>query len=368
MSVGSDVLALGRLGVAGLAGLTDIVESMHGTIAKGPLPFGGRAETRTRGITRIVYQSIRGVTWLVGGSLEAVAPLLPAGAQPSPTREVVISALNGVLGDHLAATRSPLAIPMRLRELGTAARSSRVLVLVHGLCMNHAHWLRRGHHHGEALARELGFTPLVLDYNTGRHISTNGRELASHLDHLVETWPVPVEELVIVGHSMGGLVARSACHYGSDQRWMNRLSTLVFLGSPHHGAPLERAGNVLEGLLELSPYAAPLARLGSGRSAGITDLRFGNLLDEDWAAQHPRHRHDPRTPVPLPAHARCHAIAGTKNRLAGDGLVPVASALGQHADPAFALAFTASRVVENCSHFDLLDAPEVVEQMVTWLR
>ena len=367
MTVGSDVLALGRLGIAGLSALTDIVESMHGTIAASPLPFGGRPRTRTRGITRVVYQSIRGMTRLVGGGLDAIAPYVAAHAPPSPTRDVVISALDGVLGDHLAETGSPLAIPMRLRDLGHAP-SPRVLVLVHGLCMNHAQWLRHGRHHGEALAAALGFTPLVLDYNTGRHISTNGRELADRLDQLVATWPVPVEELVIVGHSMGGLVARSACHYGRDQRWMNRLSALVCLGSPHHGAPLERAGNVLEGLLELSPYVAPLARLGSGRSAGITDLRFGNLLDEDWGAQDRRHRHDPRTPVPLPAHVRCYAIAGTRNRLVGDGLVPVASALGQHADDAFALAFTDTCVLEGCTHFELLDAPAVVEKLVGWLR
>jgi hypothetical protein len=177
---------------------------------------------------------------------------------------------------------------------------------------------------------------------------------------------------------MGGLVTRSACHYGrvAGHRWLEQLSSLVFLGSPHHGAPLERAGNAFEGFLELSPYAAPLARLGSGRSAGITDLRFGNLIDEDWVTHDRRNHRDPRTPIPLPEHVACYAIAGTRGRrtgdvtdhLVGDGLVPVTSALGRHRDPRFALAFDGEHVVHECSHFDLLDSRAVFDQLVLWLR
>src|SRR4030095_10668393 len=134
------------------------------------------------------------------------------------------------------------------------------------------------------LARELGFTPLYLHYNSGRHISTNGREFADLMEALVGQWPVPVEELVIMGHSMGGLVTRSACYYSAlaGHDWLRRLRKLVFLGTPHHGAPLERGGNWIEILLGVSPSNAPFARLEKIRSAGITDLRYGNLLDEDW--------------------------------------------------------------------------------------
>jgi pimeloyl-ACP methyl ester carboxylesterase len=334
------------------------------------------ADTRTRGITRIVYRSIRSITRLVGGGLDLILPLVPD-PSPTPRGEALVSVLNGIIGDHLDATGNPLAIPMHFRR-GTAPATGRIVVLVHGLCMNHHQWLRQGHDHGEALSRSLGSTPVYLRYNTGRHVSTNGRELADRLERLVASWPVPVEEIAIVGHSMGGLVARSACHYGglAGHEWTRRLTALVFLGTPHHGAPLERAGNLLEGLLEISPYAAPLARVGGNRGAGIRDLRFGNLLDEDWSGRPRRDRRDPRTPVPLPAGVRCFAVAAARGQgpgavsdRRGDGLVPVDSALGRHRDPRFALAFPPAHqhVLYGAGHFDLLNAPAVVERLAAWL-
>ena len=117
--------------------------------------------------------------------------------------------------------------------------------------MNDLQWKRKGHDHGAALARDLAYTPVYLHYNSGLHISTNGRAFAELLEALVRLWPVPLTELVLIGHSMGGLVARSACHYGALARheWLRRLDKLVFLGTPHHGAPLERGGNWVDMLL-----------------------------------------------------------------------------------------------------------------------
>ena len=191
-------------------------------------------------------------------------------------------------------------------------------------------------------------TPLYLHYNSGRHVSQNGRELAPLLQRLVAHWPVPVEELVIVGHSMGGLVARSACHHAATegQAWLRRLTKLVFLGTPHHGAPLERGGRRIDLLLGLSPYVAPFARLGKARSAGITDLRFGNLQDADWVGRDRHAQHsDDRQPTPLPPDADTFVLAATlaerpgrvHSAVIGDGLVPLASALGEHRDDALAL-------------------------------
>ncbi|MBI5544743.1 MAG: alpha/beta hydrolase, partial [Deltaproteobacteria bacterium] len=161
--------------------------------------------------------------------------------------------------------------------------SGKVLVLVHGSSTSDLHWVRKGHDHGAALARDLGYTAIYLHYNTGLHISTNGRAFAEHLETLAQRWPVPIDELAIVGHSMGGLVARSACHVAtvSGQRWRTLLKKLVFLGSPHHGTLLERAGNILGAAIGLSSYSAAFASLGKLRSAGITDLRHGNVRDED---------------------------------------------------------------------------------------
>ena len=325
-------------------------------------------------------------------SLVRLAPLLGA-APPSPGRDLLIAVLNGVLGDRLEADGSPLAIPMRLRRHGRTLElergalataipgaSDRVVLLVHGLCMNDAGWSRDGHDHGAALERDLGRTVVALSYNTGRHVSTNGRDLARHLEALAASWPVPLAELSIVAHSMGGLVARSALHEGSraGHGWVRRLRGVVFLGTPHHGAPLERIGSFVEAALRVSPYSLPFARLGTVRSAGITDLRYGNVLDEDWEGLDRFARHgDRRRPVPLPLGVACSAVAGTKakrvgrigDRLLGDGLVPVASAVGRHRDPERTLRFPASRqlVVTRTGHFDLLSRPEVYAKLRGWL-
>ena len=243
--------------------------------------------------------------------------------------------------------------------------------------MNDLQWNRDGHDHGAALARDLGYTPVYLHYNTGRHVSTNGREFAALLEQLVAEWPAPLGELVIVGHSMGGLVARSACHYGEEARhaWRPKLKKLVCLGTPHHGAPLERGGSWVEAVLGVSRYSAPLARLGRIRSAGVTDLRFGSVLDEDWKG---RDRFvvgpDPRGGVELPTGVDCYAIAGTiavkaKANLPGDGLVPVPSALGYHEKQAMTLTFTKPHqwIAFATGHLDLLHRAEVYATLLRWL-
>ena len=388
-----DLRGVSRLTIAGIAGIVDLVEAMHRNIAS--VPVGRAPKGRTTGITGFVYRSIRGVVGVVEYSLDALlARLAPVLGRSStwPGREAVVSALNGVLGDYLATTRNPLAIEMAFRRGGAAMlddraamaealpdASGKVLVLVHGLCMNDLQWERAGHDHGAALARDLGFTPVYVHYNTGRHISENGRELADRLERLIRHWPVPVAELVVIGHSMGGLVARSACFYGELARheWRRRLDKIVFLGTPHHGAPLEKGGNWIDILLGVSRYSAPLARLGKIRSSGITDLRHGNLVDEDWKA---RDRFamsgDGRVAMPLPAGAACYTIAATTaeeedgvSALIGDGLVPLGSALGRHERAERALAFDASRqwVARGVHHLDLLSDAAVYARIEKWL-
>jgi pimeloyl-ACP methyl ester carboxylesterase len=215
-----------------------------------------------------------------------------------------------------------------------------------------------------------------LHYNTGVHVSTNGRAFAALLERLVAAWPRAVDEVAIVGHSMGGLVARSACHTAEAEgrAWRRKLRKLVCVASPHHGAPLERGGNWVDVLLGLSRYSAPLARLGMIRSAGVTDLRFGAVLDEHRDA---RGRfalgRDLRRELRLPAGVRCYAIAATRTRApgggryAGDGLVPVDSALGRHRNPALTLAFDDTWLGFGMGHFDLLDRTEVHAVLRAWL-
>jgi pimeloyl-ACP methyl ester carboxylesterase len=218
---------------------------------------------------------------------------------------------------------------------------------------------------------------VYVHYNSGLHISTNGHQLAALLEQLVAAWPVALDEIVLVGHSMGGLVARSACHAGdaAGHAWRPQLRALICLGSPHHGAPLERGGAWADLVLGLSRYSAPLARLGKIRSAGITDLRFGDVLDEHWHGfDRFAHRKDRRRPCPLPAGVQCYAIAATRGSEAGDlqasdGLVPVASALGLHAAPELTLVFPDAHrwIALETDHIGLLGAASVYEQLRSWL-
>jgi len=369
----SDLRGAGKLAVAGVVGLTHVVENLHHNIARARGPLGTVERSPMRGVSGLVYRSIRGVTRVVGGGLDlALGQLAPRLAEEpsSQRREAVLAALNGVLGDHLAATGNPLAIPMRLRRGSSALEltpaglreaiprpARRVVLMVHGLCRNDLQWRRKGHDHGAVLARaEPRATVLYLHYNTGRAIADNGAELAAILAALVPAWPVPLEEIAIVAHSMGGLVARSACAQAAAARhaWLRLLRSIVFLGTPHAGAPLERGGHWVDAVLDASPYTAAFAQLGRIRSAGITDLRHG--LD-----------------MPLPRGVACHAIAGSiarrageaRERLLGDGLVPLDSALGRGAGPSGADIFPAERqsITYATSHLGLLSSKRVCKMI-----
>jgi pimeloyl-ACP methyl ester carboxylesterase len=392
----ADVYGISRLAVEATLGLTDLIEATHAEIAYAPGLLGPPTRAATHGIAGLVYASIRTIARLIGSTADtALGPLIRFLGEPgsSPEREGMLATLNGILGDHLTASSNPLTIPMRMcrdgQPLDLAPSSltttipqprSSILLLVHGLCLNDLQWLRKRHDHGARLATDLGYTQVYLHYNTGLHISANGRAFADMIEILLEHWPVPVEKLVIVGHSMGGLVARSACHYGAlaGHTWLRQLQTIVFLGAPHHGATLERVGNWIHGILGTSPYTAAFARLGQIRSAGITDLRYGNLLDEDWAE---RDRFtqvgDQRQAVPLPEGVQCCTIAATigktvgdlPDQLLGDGLVPLGSALGYHMNPSLALRFPQSQrwIGYEMNHMDLLDRQDVYQQLVQWL-
>ena len=346
-----DLRGVGKLVVEATKGVTDLVQAVHGAIGGAP----------ARLFSAPVYGGIRGVTALVDSTLDLalgqLGGVLGEGT-PGPERAAVLAALNGLLGDYLAETKNPLAIEMRLHRSETAAPTPKILVLVHGSSMNHQAW--------EA-ARDLGYTPVHLDYNSGLHVSTNGRAFDALLEELVAEWSVPVETITIVAHSMGGLLTRSACHYAEEMkhRWRDKLRAIVFLGAPHHGAPVERRGNWLETLLGVTRYSAPFARLGKIRSAGVTDLRFGNVIDEHWRG---RDRFeldaDARTPVPLPPAVDCYAIAAEN-----DALVPLASAMGEHPNPALRLDFPASRrfLAKGTGHVGMLRKPEVWDQIERWL-
>jgi pimeloyl-ACP methyl ester carboxylesterase len=371
---------LARLGIDATHGVVGVVEQMHRTISDRAWPFAEGRATRTTGLTGAVYGAIRGTTGVVGlGLNEALRVLerwVPEGPV-SPRREAVLAAVNGIWGDHLAASGNPLSIAMSLRVDGRAvpitpeglhaalpAPTGRIAVLVHGLCMNDLQWRRKGHHHGEVLAQDLGCTVLALHFNTGLPIADNGAQFAQLLGELVAAWPVPVQELVLVGHSMGGLLARSAIAAAdaqdSVQPWRQALKHLVCLGSPHQGALLERGGRLIDAGLELSPYLAPFARLGKARSAGINNLHDGSVHAPLPAGLH----------VGLLAATTAAEPKGLRHAVLGDGLVTVASAWGEHSDPARALHVPTSRkrLITQANHWDLLSDPRAAQALRDWLR
>ncbi len=389
----ADMRGFSRLAIDATLEVTDIVEALHHTIIHAPGPLNTPAHTSMQGIPGMVYGSIRGITRLVGGGLDALLTQIappPRERRSSPERDAVLAVLNGILGDHLADSDNSLTIPMRLRRDGQALDlngpalaaaiaqpSGNILLMVHGLCLNDRHWRRNGHDHGAALAASLGYTNIYLHYNTGLHIATNGRAFADMIEALLQSWPVPVQELVIVGHSMGGLVTRSACHYGAlgDHAWLRQLRKIVFLGTPHHGSPVERAGNWVTGMLGASPYTAGFARMGRLRSAGITDLRYGNLLEHGAGQDRFAQSGDQRRAVQLPEGVQCYSIGATtgktagdlRDQLLGDGLVPLRSALGDHSSPSLAMQFREQWVGYDMNHLDLLDRRDVYQQLRQWL-
>ncbi|WP_067654449.1 esterase/lipase family protein [Ferrimonas marina] len=389
-----DLQASSRLTIDAIIAVSEIVESMHHTIATLGLTPQAAEQRQTRGISRLVYRSIRSTTQWVGKQLDK--PLAKLGqlidAQDrSPQRERLVSILNGVLGDHLEARDSPLAIRMQWRQQGEAvdetalaaqldANQGRMLLMIHGLCMNDHLWQQETHNHGLALAEALGMTPVYLFYNTGRHISDNGQQLNEMLGTLSSQMMVPLQ-LQIVSHSMGGLVARSAAYYGKKHSadWLASLQKIAFLGTPHHGALLEKGGNLVDTVLPKSPYSAPFARLAKLRSCGITDLRYGHITEHDWSSTDRfQFNLDQRLSVPLTSGVECYAVAAVcserssfrTEQIVGDGLVTLNSALGRHRLPKYDLAFPSSGcwIAQPCGHNGLLSSRSVYAQLLQWFN
>jgi pimeloyl-ACP methyl ester carboxylesterase len=359
--------ALAKLLTDEAAGLPGGIGDVHAAIAARVFGALGPTAAPVRlihdGIARGSYFGVRAGIALAGraaGSAWARRDGEPPAA--------LIGALNGLRGDVLEREGNPLAITMSAYRAGAPvgpeafAGARRLVVFVHGLGETELAWGRRPY--GELLP---GWTPMYVRYNTGRHISENGASLAALLDE------VDAGEIALVGHSMGGLVARAACHRGGE--WTRRVKVTVSLGTPHHGAPLEQAVHVASAALDAFPESRPFSRFLRRRSAGIRDLRRGSLVDEDWRDQDPdalRARACAEVPL-LEGVTHCFVAACITRspghpvgRLLGDTLVLVPSASGRRGkrrlfeeEYGFELGGT--------HHLALLNHPAVLEQLKRWL-
>ena len=324
-------------------------------------------------VAALSYGSVRLATLAAAGGAAATLRLAAGEREIRPLSRsargrFLISAANGLMGDLLAERQSDLAIPMSLRRAGEDVGhdagslatewpkpTSRVAIFLHGLGETEELWSRRADGRrridfGHGLRTELGITPLLVRYNSGRTVASNGKELARLLEAIVRGWPVPVSDLVLLGHSMGGLVIRSACE-GSPS-WLTLLRHVVTLGAPHTGAPIEKGIHLAAKALGLLPEARPLAAVLDARSAGIRDLRLG--IDSTIPAA-VAHTFIGATLSESPNHLLGWAM--------GDLLVRTDSAAGRHVHRGRTVSEESAVHLGGLSHFDLLDHPLVYLQI-----
>jgi pimeloyl-ACP methyl ester carboxylesterase len=394
----TDIEAVGELTGEALSAGGALIKDMHHGIARRPFGILGPAAAPVRvvhdGVSRAVYAGVRGA---LRGASRSGARLIAAGAADTgpalgtlPRSSLALGALNGMWGNHLVERGNPLALGMEIRRRGFVVQptvdgladafpdaTSRIVVFVHGLCETDEAWRLRGRRtYGERLQDELGFTPVFLRYNTGLRISENGRALARLLDELAGAWPTGVEELVLVGHSMGGLVARSACHYAEadGRRWTDAVRHVFCLGTPHLGADLEKGANVVGWALGRLPETRALANVINARSVGIKDLRYGSCVEEDWCDCEPdEFLRDRCKEVPFLPDAHYYFVGATLRgpvgALVGDLLVRMPSASGRGNGKGRSIPFEVDNGCEldGLTHFDLLNHPAVYDQIRTWI-
>lgn len=393
-----------RVATRTLAGAVSHVEQVHHAVAARMFALTAPASFPVRvvhdGVAAGVYAMIRGAgraAGMVASELvgAAAGSALPAGS--TPRSNLALAVLNATWGDQLDEHGSPLAILMAVRraqadvaprrdalEVAFPETTSKLAVFIHGLGETEESWRLHADRegatastYGSRLAHDFGYTPIYLRYNTGLHVCENGRRLTALLDKVVATWPVPVDEMILLGHSMGGLVARSACH-SAQQRgdaWVSRVRHVFYLGCPHLGAGLEQWVSRLSDMLGRLDESRPLASVLDTRSAGIKDLRAGSLLDDDQSEVGPGSKRRGND-VPLISTANHYAVSATVTtsrrnplgRLVGDLLVQPASARGRSRDGRhIPFPVEHKRHFGGLHHFELLNHPPVYEAMREWL-
>lgn len=343
-----------------------------------------------------IYGAISGFLRISSASIRALASR-GIGRPVESTRRgrQIVSAVNGLIGDELRMLDDPQAIVMAVRKDGVdvpvtgwqvaeafRGGTSHLVVFLHGLCEDDESWLlgerTRGTTYPARVSAETDGTPVMIRYNTGLHVSENGKHLDALLQQLVEVWPERVTRITLVGHSMGGLVARAATNHAtaSGQTWQQLVRDVVCLGTPHSGATLEKVAHVGSRVLSAVPETRPFSRILESRSAGIVDLRHGYISDEEWEGQDLTAQWglDRIAAAPLPR-ARYYFVASTLgsserhpvSSLLGDLLVHASSATGVTRQ-GLIVEGARSEYVPSAHHFALLNHPRIADLLVGWLN
>ncbi len=316
---------------------------------------------------------------------------------PEKTDEIT-SGINGLMGDLLEREKSSLAIamgfyenkePMKLEaqalEKALPDATGKLCIFLHGNMDSELGWEFDDDpetSYGTLLRRDFGCTPLYVRYNSGLHISDNGKRLSRLMAEMSAVYPVEIEEIFLIGHSMGGLVVRSACYYADrdNAAWVKKVKKMFLLGSPHMGAYMEKIGNLTSVILRLilNPYTRIISGIINMRSSGMKDTRFGYLLDEDWKGKDPdtllsSNRH----PVPLLEGVDHYVISSTLKApghpvslFIGDGVVSHSSARGKSIFREDGIAFPEDnfKSFANIGHPRLRRHPDVYEQIKEWMK
>ncbi len=363
-----------------VAETTNLVERTHDSVVERStrrFPPAKDVATIHTAVSGGVFASIRLISGFTRFAAHTAVDLAETGLRRTPKLtdgpyiDQLQATVNGFWGDYLSRRGNDLDLGMTI-PAAISNPTNKICVFVHGLAMTESIWST----FGPRLRDDLGFTPIYLRYNSGRHISENGQALAALLTEVLDKYPMPVEEIALVGHSMGGLVARSAAHYGRehDEPWIARLRHVACLGSPNLGAPLEQAVNLVAGTLKSVDAAGAQvpAELLSSRSAGIKDLRHGYTVDEEWTGKDPDAVFaDARRNVPLVDGVGYYFLAATiardpehpLGRLVGDFLVQLPSASGQASEAARKVHFSGGAVFPGMNHLHLTNHPDVYEAL-----
>ena len=392
-----------RLAFEEAAGAFEGLHSIHGSIAERAFkrtgPGGAPVHWIHDRVAGAVYGGLKGSVLGMGrvadGAIARRPHLAARAVSTTPRGAALVATINGLIGDTLESRQSPLHQPMALRVHGEPVAPTRpalasaypnagprIAVFLHGLMETEFSWRwgsrETGESYGTLLERELGYTPVYIRYNSGRRISENGRSLAELLDQIVREWPVPAAEVALIGHSMGGLIARSAAYRAESERmvWPTLVKHVVSLGTPHMGAPLEQLVHYASAGLHVLPETRPFSRFLRRRSGGIRDLRQGSLVDEDWRDRDPDAlRAAACAEVPLLSGATHCFVTATitrspkhpLGRLIGDTLVLTPSGSGRSRTRRLEFDEEYGHHVGGAHHFALLNHPAVYEKLRVWL-